>query len=95
MAQEAGADSVAILVRARSHLDHLLPALRAAQIEFAAVELESLGERQAILDLLALTHALAQPADRLAWLACLRAPWCGLALADLFAVANAAERFPP
>jgi ATP-dependent helicase/nuclease subunit A len=90
-AQDAGAGSIAILVRARSHLDPLLPALRAARIEFAAVELESLRERQAILDLLALTHTLTQPADRLAWLACLRAPWCGLALPDLFTVANAAD----
>ena len=87
---DAGAKSIAILVRARPHLDDLLPALRVAKIDFAAVELESLRQRQAILDLLALTHALAQPADRLAWLACLRAPWCGLALPDLFAVAHAA-----
>jgi ATP-dependent exoDNAse (exonuclease V) beta subunit len=86
-----GVEDVAILVRARSHLDRLLPALQAARIAYAAVELESLAERQAILDLLSLTHALAQPADRLAWLALLRVPWCGLALADLFAVAREAD----
>ena len=90
-ALEDGAESVAILVRARPHLDALLPALRAAGIPFAAVELDALGERQAVQDLVSLTHALIQPADRLAWLSVLRAPWCGLTLPDLFAVIAAAE----
>ena len=93
-ALESGAESVGILVRARAHLDVLLPQLRVARIPYAAVDLDVLGQRQAIQDLLALTHALIQPADRLAWLSVLRAPWCGLALPDLFAmVAAVDERF--
>ena len=87
----AGAGDVAVLVRARAHLDALLPALRAADIPFAAVELDALAERQAVLDLTSLAHALVQPADRHAWLALLRAPWCGLTLPDLFAVVEAAD----
>ena len=86
-----GAGDVAVLVRARAHLDALLPALRAADIPFAAVELDALAERQAVLDLTSLAHALVQPADRHAWLALLRAPWCGLTLPDLFAVVEAAD----
>ena len=77
---------IAILVRARADLDAILPALREAGIAFAAVELDALGARQAVLDVVALTHALIQPADRLAALSVLRAPWCGLLLADLLAV---------
>jgi len=86
-----GADDIAVLVRARQHLESLLPALRAAGIPVAAVELDALGERVAVQDLVSLTHALVQPADRLAWLAVLRAPWCGLLLPDLCAIAAAAE----
>ncbi len=83
----ASKPDVAILVRARGDLDAILPALRDAGIAFAAVELDALGARQAVLDVAALTHALIQPADRLAALSVLRAPWCGLVLADLLAVA--------
>jgi ATP-dependent exoDNAse (exonuclease V) beta subunit len=90
----ANAGEVAILVRARTHLETILPALRKAGIAFTAVELDRLGQRQAVQDLLSLTHALLQPGDRLAWLAVLRAPWCGLALADLVAIAGAAGPRP-
>ena len=90
----AGMASVAVLVRARSHAQPLLPALRAAGIDFSAVDLEGLHDRLATRDLLSLARALAQPADRLAWLAILRAPWCGLPLADLLVIANACGRSP-
>ena len=93
-ALEAGMTSVAVLVRARSHAQPLLPALRAAGIDFSAVDLEGLFDRLATRDLLSLARALAQPADRLAWLAVLRAPWCGLPLADLLVIANAAADRP-
>jgi ATP-dependent exoDNAse (exonuclease V) beta subunit len=86
-ALDEGDASVAILVRTRRHAEPLLPALRDARIAFTAVELDSFAERPAIRDLTALTHALVQPADRLAWHALLRAPWCGLRLADLVAIA--------
>lgn len=87
-AWKAGSSDIAILVRARGHLTRLLPALRAASLPFAAIDLDTLSQRQAMLDLKALTYALVQPADRTSWLAVLRAPWCGLALPDLFAVVD-------
>ena len=90
-AQAAQSEHIAILARARPHLNCILPALHRAGIAFAAVDLESLAQRQAILDLLSLTHALVQPADRLAWLAILRAPWCGVLLPDLFTLSQAAD----
>lgn len=80
--------SIAVLVRSRSHLAHITPALKAAAIPFQAVEIEPLATVPAIRDLEALTRALCHRADRTAWLAILRAPWCGLLLADLLAVAG-------
>ncbi len=88
-ARAAGLATIAVLVRARAHAEALLPALRRANIAYSAVDLEGLQDRLVTRDLLSLARALAQPADRFAWLAVLRAPWCGLTLADLLAVADA------
>lgn len=77
----------AILVRARSHLLEILPALRAADLKFRAVEIDALADEPLVRDLASLARALLDPADRIAWLAVLRAPWCGLTLADLHALA--------
>ncbi|MEM7027357.1 MAG: UvrD-helicase domain-containing protein [Pseudomonadota bacterium] len=76
-------ESIAILVRGRSHLIDIVSTLRQTNINFRAIDIEQLAHRQVIQDLLALTRALLFPADRLAWLACLRAPWCGFSLESL------------
>ena len=82
----AQSESIAILVRNRSHLQAITLVLTQAGLRFRAVEIEHLENRPVIQDLLALTRALHHPADRIAWLALLRAPWCGLSLADLLAL---------
>lgn len=84
--------NVAILVRNRSLLTHIIARLQRDGLRFRAVEIEGLGHRPAIQDLLALTRALHHLADRVAWLAILRAPWCGLTLADLLALCGEAEQ---
>ncbi len=83
---EDGEADVAILVQGRSHLLHIVGELVGRNVAFQATDIDPLGERPVVLDLLALTRALAHPADRPAWLAVLRAPWCGLTLADLHAL---------
>lgn len=83
---------VAVLVRARSHLIDIVRILKRRKIPFQAIEIDQLGERPVIEDLMALTLALLHPADRVSWLAILRAPWCGLELSDLEALAESDHR---
>jgi ATP-dependent helicase/nuclease subunit A len=80
---EDAEQQIAILVRSRSHLSHIVPALKDAGLRFRAIDIEPLAHRPAVQDVHALTRALLHPADRAAWLSVLRAPWCGLALLDL------------
>jgi len=81
--------TIGILVRSRAHAAGIGTLLRAAGIGYSAPDLELLAEEPVAQDLLALTRALLHRADRIAWLALLRAPWCGLTLADLHALASA------
>jgi ATP-dependent exoDNAse (exonuclease V) beta subunit len=82
--------TIAVLVRARDHLGALVAAIRrhAAGWRFSTVEIEPLAGRQGVQDLISLTRALHHRADRVHWLAILRAPWCGLRLADLLLLAG-------
>jgi ATP-dependent helicase/nuclease subunit A len=82
---------VAVLARARTHLVEIIARLREAQIPFRGVKIDLLRDRQEILDLLSLLRALLHPADRIAWLAVLRAPWCGLTIPALHAICGDPE----
>ncbi len=86
--QSDSEDSIAILVRSRNHLLEIIEALKTAGIAFQAVDLDPLQEQRAVIDLYTLTRALHHFGDRLYWLALLRAPWCGLSLEDLLAIAE-------
>ena len=79
---------IAILVRTRTHLTSIVVRLRQAGLRFQAVEIERLAQRPVIQDLTALTRALLHPGDRIAWLAVLRAPFCGLSLHDMYCIAS-------
>jgi ATP-dependent exoDNAse (exonuclease V) beta subunit len=81
-AQDAHA-SVAILVAARSHAWAIVTALGECGIDAIGVELVPLAEVPIVRDLVALTRAVCHLGDRTAWLAVLRAPWCGVSLATL------------
>jgi ATP-dependent exoDNAse (exonuclease V) beta subunit len=82
---------IAVLARARPHLVEILARLRREAIPFRGVKIDLLRDRPEILDLLSLFRALLHPVDRIAWLAVLRAPWCGLTLPALHAICGDAE----
>ena len=75
--------TVAILVRSRGQATEIYPALQRLGVRYQAVEMDNLGDKPVVRDLLSLTLALRYPHDRLHWLAVVRAPWCGLTAADL------------
>ncbi|HEY3455969.1 MAG TPA: UvrD-helicase domain-containing protein [Bryobacteraceae bacterium] len=79
---------VGILVRSRAHVVEILPSLRSAGIPYQAIEIDQLSSEQHVLDVISLARAISHTGDRVSWLACLRAPWCGLTLADLAAIAE-------
>lgn len=81
-------DSIAILIRSRDHLKTITPQLQYASIEYQAIEIEKLFHESSIYDLLSLTKACIHLSDRVAWLSCLRAPWCGLKLDDLWLISH-------
>jgi len=81
-------ETIAVLVRSRSHAGAILAELDKLKQEqpryrYQAIKFTPLAETTLIQDLVSLTLALLQPADRLAWLATLRTPFIGLDLADL------------
>jgi ATP-dependent helicase/nuclease subunit A len=80
---------IAVLVRAKNHAREIAASLREQKIAFRAVDIEPLQDRATVRDIIMLTCALLHLGDRIAWLAILRAPWAGLCLADLLAIARA------
>jgi ATP-dependent helicase/nuclease subunit A len=80
---DSESDTIGILVRTRNQARLIVPELRRRGVDFSGAGLEQPGETAVEQDLLALTRALTHFGDRTAWLALLRAPWCGLTLADL------------
>ncbi len=85
---ENASTSIALLVRNRNHAAHILPMLRHQEIPYAAINFEPLSEQTVVRDLVSLSEALLDPIHPIAWLAILRAPWCGLTLNDLEAISQ-------
>ena len=77
-------NSIAILARTRPHLQDILSTLKNLGVEYSAQDIDSLASSHVIVDMMSLCRALHNPADSVAWMAVMRAPWCGLTLADLY-----------
>jgi ATP-dependent helicase/nuclease subunit A len=82
---------VAVLVAAHAHAVPIVKALRTVAVEALGVDLVPLAERPIVRDLVQLARALHDLGDRSAWLAVLRAPWCGASLATLTALSGPEE----
>lgn len=80
---EDPAATTAVLVASRSHAAPVMTALDELRIDAVGVDLVPLRELPIVRDLVSLLQALSHLGDRTAWLAVLRAPWCGLSLQSL------------
>ena len=78
-----GDATIAILVRAKRHAEAVAVALEEAGIAVSGDAIQSLAEQPITSDLLALCRYLANPADTVAAVSLLRAPWCGVSLPTL------------
>lgn len=81
-------EKIAILARDRNCFSTIIQSLKKSHIAFQATELFKLSDIPIIQDLWILTKALLHFYDRIAWLALLRTPWCGLRLPDLLALSE-------
>ncbi|MDG1474637.1 MAG: UvrD-helicase domain-containing protein, partial [Porticoccaceae bacterium] len=86
--------SIAILVRSRNHLLHIVPALQKAGLIWEAHGITPLATRMPVLDVISLTKAILSPTNRIAWLSILRAPFCGFSLSDLLLLVNSSNTHP-
>ncbi|MBT8050149.1 MAG: UvrD-helicase domain-containing protein [Gammaproteobacteria bacterium] len=96
IAQRAAGERLAVLLRSRPQarqIVRLLDRLKQndSRFRYRAIDFNLLGETPLVRDLVSLTMAALQPADRLAWLAVLRGPFVGLDLADLDRLADGRE----
>ena len=75
--------TIAVLVASRAHAAPIMSALETRGIDVIGVDLVPLRDLSIVRDMVALMRALSHLGDRTAWLAVLRAPWCGVSLPTL------------
>jgi ATP-dependent helicase/nuclease subunit A len=80
--------SIAVLMRSRTRVGDILEALQSTAVPVLGIKLQKLTDCPVVVDLLALWRALTHLVDRGAWLAVLRAPWCGVNLHTLTHLIN-------
>lgn len=83
--------TVAILVRSRAQATPIFTALREQGLAYESVDMDLVGERIVVRDLITLVLALRYPHDRLHWLSLLRSPFVGLTLHDLHTLVGDAD----
>ena len=79
-------ETIAVLVRGRSHAQELMQLFRQHQISYYAKDMEFLAHKSCVNDLMTVCRLLLQPQDAIAWTALLKSPLVGLTLTDLTAL---------
>ena len=74
---------VAILVRTRSHLKHLVPVLKAQGVAVVENEIETFYHQPMVMDLLCLCALLNNPEQSIYWVSLLQSPLFGFSLNEL------------
>lgn len=78
--------SIAILVRSRSHMKHILPELKARGIKASGQNIDPITESSPVSEVVGLIRSLWHIADRTSWFTLLRSAFVGLSWADCVAV---------
>lgn len=91
---KANKESIAILIRSRSHAIDIIKQLKLAGVVYQAVEIDALASTSHIISLLNLSAALLHPGDHLAWFSLLRSSLVGLETSDLLIFGKALEQKP-
>lgn len=76
-------ESIAVLVRGRSHAQDIMAAFRTSNISYYAKDMEFLAYKSCVSDLMVLCRILLQPRDSIAWAALLKSPFVGLTLKEI------------
>ncbi|MBX9754902.1 MAG: UvrD-helicase domain-containing protein, partial [Pseudomonadaceae bacterium] len=92
--REDPSQSVAILVRGRSHLKYILPALKQAGIGASGTDIDPIADSAPVSEVVSMIRALWHKADRTSWLALLRAAFVGLSWEDCLVVSMGHEVIP-
>ncbi|WP_440682196.1 UvrD-helicase domain-containing protein [Cysteiniphilum halobium] len=74
---------IAILVRTRSHLKHLVPVLKAQGVAVVENEIETFYHQPMVMDLLCLCAILNNPEQSIYWVSLLQSPLFGFSLNEL------------
>lgn len=80
--------TIAILVRSRSHMKHILPELKARGIAASGQKIDPITESSPVSEVVALVRSVWHLADRTSWFALLRSAFVGLSWADCVTVAQ-------
>ncbi|MEE8056354.1 MAG: UvrD-helicase domain-containing protein [Pseudomonadales bacterium] len=74
--------SIAVLVRGRTHLKEILPLLKEKGITFCGQDIDTVSDRDSVSQVLSIVRAMHHPADDVSWMSILRAPFVGLSWAE-------------